>query len=549
MDFDVAEERLKSDHDRLKRRVQHRSAGRTLASSTASSKAKKLEEYRRKQREKKKLEEQLEKKKHDNVKNMFHSVERRLGVVREISNSSIQLEPTSIYGQGDKITLPSSVLAALAEKDLLSSHSSQKKGQPLFFRLGIKRDKYQFPQSQAMLEFISKISSSARARGDYDDEILDDDDDDDDDDEEREEMMKMYLDELSCEYVSYTYATVVEFSEDEGSIGLPASAAAALLNPSGSGSGEIAIPIIESRVTIDPAASALALAKAETAHGNGNDVEMNDDENGNASIDTSIVDDMNIDESNLESKTPGHPAYGLFPVPVSPIEVTLVTSLPLGEKCTIQPTLTAIENGFYNLKNVKAALETSLMRTRGSLNVGDLMHCWFRGKKFDLTVQKVHPNDVGAISCVNCDIEVDIAPAPNSSTSDDIDTSNECESAAVDGDDTNMSTNIQRDNTPSKPQFCHDLPPEPEPDAGNGNVIDIQIRGGGGKSARRRFESASTMHDLFNFAMNEDLSDGLDLGAFNLVTRFPRRVLNDLDKGRQLKDLNLGKQEMFMVEK
>eukprot|EP01083_Nonionella_stella_P261196 889620_1 len=155
MDFDVAEERLKSDHDRLKRRVQHRTAGRTLASSTASSKAKKLEEYRRKQREKKKLEEQLEKKKNDNVKHMFHSVERRLGVVREISNSSasssasIQLEPTSIHGQGDKITLPSSVLAALAEKDLLSSHSSQKKGQPLFFRLGIKRDNYQFPQSQA----------------------------------------------------------------------------------------------------------------------------------------------------------------------------------------------------------------------------------------------------------------------------------------------------------------------------------------------------------------------------------------------------------------
>eukprot|EP01083_Nonionella_stella_P085706 237712_1 len=122
---------------------------------------------------------------------MFHSVERRLGVVREISNSSasssasIQLEPTSIHGQGDKITLPSSVLAALAEKDLLSSHSSQKKGQPLFFRLGIKRDNYQFPQSQAMLEFISKISSSAHARGDDDDEILDGDDNDDDDDDER----------------------------------------------------------------------------------------------------------------------------------------------------------------------------------------------------------------------------------------------------------------------------------------------------------------------------------------------------------------------------
>jgi len=278
---------------------------------------------------------------------------------------------------------------------------------------------------------------------------------------------------------------------------------------------------------------------------------------------TAIIDDtMNIDESNLESKTPGHPAYGLFPVPVSPIEVTLVTSLPLGEKCTIQPTLTAIENGFYNLKNVKAALETSLMRTRGSLNVGDLMHCWFRGKKFDLTVQKVHPSDVGAISCVNCDIEVDIAPAPNpnpnpnsgtntsdNSTSNSNSNSNECESESVDDVDTNMSTNIQDNTTLSKPQFCHDLPPEPDAGNGNENVIDIQIRGGGGKSARRRFESASTIHDLFNFAMNEDLSDGLGLGAFHLVTRFPRRVLNDVDKGRQLKDLNLGKQEMFLVEK
>ena len=152
MDFQAAEIRLTNDHNKLRSRTRNRNASRTLASSAAASKAKKAEEYRRKQLEKKKWKDQLESKKINHLKNGFDQIERRLGLVRELNDGagtdSVRLEAVSVHGLGDKITLPTSILSTLAERDLLQIN--QERGQPWVFRIGIRKEGYCFTQSDAM---------------------------------------------------------------------------------------------------------------------------------------------------------------------------------------------------------------------------------------------------------------------------------------------------------------------------------------------------------------------------------------------------------------
>jgi hypothetical protein len=518
MDFQAAEIRLTNDHNKLRSRTRNRNASRTLASSAAASKAKKAEEYRRKQLEKKKWKDQLESKKINHLKNGFDQIERRLGLVRELNDGagtdSVRLEAVSVHGLGDKITLPTSILSTLAERDLLQIN--QERGQPLFFRIGIRKEGYSFPQSDAMKmimddygkEMDASFSTSITSEEigvngeDDDDEFMNDENDD-----KRDMWMKAYLEELSCQYVSYTYATVVEFSQDEGFIGLPSGTSNALIQKDGP-------TAVESKLTVDPA-----------------NVSQNED--------AAEMDIASGGSELLEDKTPGHAAYGLFPVPIPLIDVTLLTHLPMGEKCTLQPTENAIENGFYHLKNVKLALEQSLIRTRGSLNEGDVMHCWFRGKKFDLSVQQVQPPDIGAISCVNCDIEVDIAPPASHTTSTD---------------STEKEGGYKLSDTPSEekhiPQECvtkRDIDLTPEPSDDEKDIIVVQIRGKG-KVSRRKFLLISSLKQLFDFTISEGLAG--EAPFFKLVTRFPRRVfqIGSADEDIPLSALGLSKQEAFMVE-
>lgn len=556
MDFDAAEAKLRKDQDRLRSQARNRNASRTLASSDAISKAKKAELYRQRQLEQKRLRELKDKRKRDYVLQGYQQMEQNLGVVRQLGNNEesnpiISLSATSVHGQGDKITLPPSILSTLSERDLLTAN--QERGQPLFFRLGIKRPNYIFPQSRAMIELMEKYGEELDAEFSAGDDILQLDQADDvmsvDESDVDNPWKKAYLEELSCEYMAYTYATVVEFSQDEGSIGLPFSVANALLQSKSD-------DLIESHVTVDPAQSSHSQIM------DGNELEENDETLHGQDIHSPslLAPTQADDEEILDDKTPGHAAYGLFPVPVPPIELTLLTNLPLGNKCTLQPSRQAVERGFYDLKNVKLALEQSLIRTRGSLNVGDMMHCWFRGKKFDLIVQNVSPPDVGAISCVNCDIEVDIAPPP--AVEGEVE-----DHEAVHDQPRNLSRTISggyrlkddtlhdSDTTSTKAEpstLMADrhiaLPPEPNEDEGE-HVIVIQIRGIG-KTARRRFHVSCTMKNLFDFAISAQLI-GTEGVPFKLVTRFPRRsfAIGSTDEEIVLGSLNLTKQEMFMVEK
>jgi len=539
MDFGKSEAKLRKDHEKLRSRNRNRNTSRTLSSNDATTKAKKLEEYRKNQIEKKKLTELKEKKMRSYVQNGFDHIEHKLGVVRQLGSQGchVSLKTASVHGLGDKITLPPSILSTLVERDLLSI--SQERGQPLFFRLGIRRtdvESYTFPESDSMKELMEEygkqmndFTSAIRIEdGDEEDEYMSDDDHD-----KKEVWMKAYLDELSCQYISYTYATVVEFSQDEGKIGLPFSVANALLQSDRSN-------IIDSQLTVDPAQVSMIESPAA--------MDVDDKEEGS---DQETTMHLSPTDENLGDKTPGHAAYGQFSVPVPQIEVTLLTHLPLGSKCTLQPTEDAIKQGFYNLKNVKLALEQSLIRSRGSLNVGDLMHCWFRGKKFDLNVQEVIPSDVGAISCVNCDIEVDIAPLQ---TAQDRGNDSNVEGTKDTSRTVSEGYRMIGDNPIEAPVTSFsfrdgdlNLPPEPADDQKD-NVVVIQIRSAG-KIARRRFDIQNTVKNLFDFAISNDLVEPAE--SFKLVTRFPRRVflLGACEEDTQLADLGLAKQEMFMVEK
>lgn len=519
MDFELAERKLKSDQKKLRSQVRNRNAARTLASTDESTKAKRLEAFRKQQLEKRKAEEEIQRKQLNRVTAIFRTVEKRLGVNRYIKSDDtpLCLEATSVHGQGDKITLPASILASLADKDLLSA--SRESGQPLFFRLGIRRPNYVFPQSDAMKNIMNGFKQTiltASTNSDENENLIDLSDDDFDDEMENS-LESAYVDELNREYISYTYATVIEFSQDEGFIGLPESTAKALLQSNGS-------ELIPSKTTIDPAV-------AKKGVKNDSDAEMAEEGH----------------EEFLEQKTPGHPAYNLFEVPASPIEISLITNLPLGSKCALQPSEDSIKKGFYGLVDVKLALEQSLIRTRGCLNVGDLVHCWFRGKKFDLTVADVYPESLRAISCVNCDIEVDIIPVGNS-TSSESDAFKEPVERTESGGyrlggsvaDPSVSLNkIEQNNVMSQTK----LPVEPQEGEREG-VITIQIKGLG-KSSKRRFFEHDKLDSIFDFVIADGLSSTHD--NFRLVTRYPRRVF---ERGEgTISDYNFSKTEVFLVEK
>jgi len=554
MEFEAAANRLKSDHANLRSNARKKRINQSLSSKKDTTEMKKREEYRKKQLEKKRQKEKEEKMKLDYVKSRFNSMESQLGIERMLEGDvsrtdSLILEATSIYGQGDKITLPPSLLSTLAERDLL--RKSQERNQPLFFRLGIKREGYIFPSSERMQKIMTEkqFGITSQNSDDINDKHMEDGFDDDDDDlNQQTEWELAYLEELSHEYISYVYATVVEFTQEEGYIGLPLSIATSLLQKHDEEvDGNRASTKVPRKLTVDP-------AMLSTSDG------MN--------VESSMMETENEKESEeeLEHKTPGHPAYGLFHVPSQTIEVLFLTNLPLGKKCTLQPTRSAIENGFYNLKDVKVVLEQSLIRTRGCLNVGDVMHCWNRGKKFDLKVKDVTPSHVRAVSCVNTDVEVDIAAVDdddgeNENMNEELPKMQHTSSDSLSGKTSGY--RLSDDTSNGKEPVNHvksgieifdrvqmdNIPPEPSIDKKE-NVVMIQIRGEGGKQCRRRFDSSvCNIKHIFMFALTQGVVvEGA--GPFRLITRFPRRVFHlEEDGDTSLLSYNFANQELFVVEK
>lgn len=508
------------------------------------------------------------------------------------------LSATSIHGAGDKITLPPSVLETLFASSSENSDNmdpwsgiGSKSGRPIAFRIGVRNADYIFPSSEKMKMLVEdmkrrveaaitsnniapsvamreSITKAILTKRNDDGDKMDDEEDMDEEDGNNLQFVEAYMDELSHRYLSYTHGTVVEFTEEEGHVGLPEPVAKALLqsNIHSLVNGEKLVDIPVKR-TVDAA------------------LKHNDDSDGNRDRPTDAINANYTpvtEGENNEDKTPGHPAYGLFDIPALPIEIIPIHNLPPGKQCTFTPTLSSIQHGFYDLKDIKLVLEQSLIRTRATLSRGDVIRTWRRGVSYDLIVSSLEPGKFGVVSCVNTDINVDIGPP-------------DVEDGIVGGGDDNNAKNLSgnmrinplgggrllSEDVPSpmpqnkKTNIELILPPEPGEDVKIG-VCVIQIHGrtssGSVVTGRRRFLIGSTLvKELFAFA-SQSCCDGADPMTFRLVTRFPRRVFalssssssskldgiggdgERVDEGFFDGDMTLEKagirqgQEMFMVE-
>jgi len=235
----------------------------------------------------------------------------------------------------------------------------------------------------------------------------------------------------------------------------------------------------------------------------------------NGDVNTVDIDASNDSPADVQSeRTPGHLANGAFDIPNLPIEITPINCLPAGTDCTFTPTASSIKNGFYKLKDVKAVLEQSLMRTRATLSKGDVIRTWRRGVSFDLIVSTLSPSEFGVVSCVNTDLNVDIGP-PDEDDMADLN----IKPHHVEGKESEQSVMGQGDTQQkqqkevvasvheTKPKPTVDLAPEPADDKVEG-VCNIQIRGrsttGDNVTGRRRFDvDLATMNDLFQYVPQE----------------------------------------------
>ena len=611
MDFDTAAKRLQQDQ----KSAYNRSRASRSARS-ASAKSKKEAQAARTKAEKRLQQKKIENERNaqivDKVLTSIGRIERQLGVANvgspiienqqqpqttsTISSSTTSLftninplsngwsfKATSIHGDGDKIALPPSILETMtsSSNDLDPFGSSSNGGRPIAFRIGILKPDYTFPSSSKMKALIENIkenivqnekkkkndvlssqqsTSSITDNDTTNQQDMDDSDDEMDDDDDDSQIVEAYLDELSMKYISYTHGTVVEFTQEDNCVGLPESIARALLQPNshslvesslnGDKEKKIDIPV---RRTVDPAASTTKT----------NPIEMNEDDNDDMDVENNQHTMIEEDDDDGE-KTPGHPAYGLFDIPSSSIEVTPISRLPAGTNCTFTPTKTSIENGFYSLKDIKVVLEQSLMRTRATLSRGDVIRTWRRGTSFDLIVSSLSPAQFGAVSCINTNLNVHFASLENDDMKDEPLAEDNVKPEPVGsrilgtGSGRLLSEPAQPqesksiETTSSKSQVI-ELPPEPANDIKEG-VCTIQVRGrtpsGNTVTGRRRFVcTTSTLSHLFSFASH--VCDGADPTIFRLVTRFPRRELQltTMNENKTLESLDISQgQESFIVE-
>jgi Ubiquitin fusion degradation protein UFD1/UBX domain len=528
MDFDQAAKRLARDQSKY---AQQQSQKRQLRSRPTGSSPNRVQQELQQQREK---QEQLRQQREDRTRQRLRqeqvvlSMERQLRVLSlahsesvdpfpaggnkkklklSLETPSLQFTTTSIHGDGDKIALPPSVL------ELLTAHpkfQNSNDGTPWMFRIGILNPQYEFPTSPSLRNIAVPLEGIS----------LDDDNGDDSgmEDDDREELSCIYLEELEHRYLSYTHGTVVEFTQEEGHVGLPARVASALLQ-----SHQIAV-----KRTFDPAS---IMAKDAI---------------------TSDNDYTRMEEDEDHENTPGHVAYGAFDVPDMPIEITLLR-LPKGTHCTLTPTPEAVRNGFYQLPNVKLVLEQSLSRTRATLTVGDTVSTWHRGMSYQLQVSSVKPSTFNAILALNTDIEVDFAaPEDDSAAQAGVSQPPSAEPGGGRRLGAPASVTSASQPTPNAPRTVPTLVLRPEPPEGQKeNVCLIQLRFTNGEQIQqpplRRFDvTLSTVGDLYDFVSSLLMTTD----HFQLVTRFPRRVISKREEGKILVDCGIVPgQELLIVER
>jgi len=391
LEFDQAVSKLNRDHANLRKNaIQRRSTQRQLERNRKS----RLLEQRR-QRDKLLLQE----KRQLWCQRYMEDWEHGLNIVdlygipgsesKEKFSTLAPLKAVSVWGDGDRITLPVSLLSELTERELLTSGGG--KQQPLSFRIGILNAELQSslshqPKSILFTPDLVRASEAAiptLSKEDDNDSGYKNTKMDTDENEGDKTDSSLYLHELNHRYRSYTYGTVLEFTAEEGCIGIPATIAKTLLQQRIDGAK------LDSTFTRDPAQASLAKQQQK--------------KDSNELID--MATEPSSSSNNETERIPGHIAYEAFPIPCLPLTIQLATP-PRGTACILRP---LSPNTFHRIPNVKISLEQSIIQTRATLNVGQEIDCWYRGHCEKLLVDKVTPEDFRVVGCVDTDITVEFS--------------------------------------------------------------------------------------------------------------------------------------------
>ena len=299
MDFDYAVNKLNREHGTLRTVNQSKQTAKLRVKQQQARIQKLADERRRKLA--------AEQRVRDKAKSVIVLSERELHLVtipdthtdtnsNKNKNDSLMLKPVSVWGDGDKITLPTSVLEFLMQK---YNHDLSGIGQPLTFRVGVRNPSYSM-EDAPICDTIRKFAQRFAVGVNGDDDGAYDEEDDD----EVAERTKMYLEELQHKYLAYTYAAVQEFTQDEGSVGIPSIIAQSLCRCKNKKS--LSGITIDTTRTVDP-------AKRSESEDN-----------------VSVGDPTAMDVDN-SIKTPGHIAWGAFDVPNVEVEVCCMVTLPKGK--------------------------------------------------------------------------------------------------------------------------------------------------------------------------------------------------------------------------
>lgn len=595
MDFDQAISKLERDHSYLKRMAKSKAAEKERLQRNAVSRRKNVEKQLALERKRMQKLQYLRKCNEECDTSLLLESKRWL------------LEPTSIHGDGDKIALPESLLQQIIMDNSAGSNDMEvlegtfSKSDPLIFRIGIVNPEYDSMKSFPMSQGMHSLMNNYRPEDEVDEHAIMMDDSNERkgqgmkvEEEDGNDRLKReaYLDELCCKYLAYTYCTVVEFTQEEGRVGLPQAISTALLTGQ-----RITIPSRERKSTslgdvhqklqelqgqnyIVPFTRTMEPpSKGEEAPSIGASkfhkgqyvvytkeqiivkiLNVHLDEELVPYYDIQTLDgcrDIQTTDNYLElfrnstaethdasssmgggvtDSTTGHAAYGAFDIPNVKVELTLLRpkAISKGTGCTLVPSMQSASE-FSRLPNIKTALEQSLIRTRATLSLNDIVYCWHRGKKFDLRVSNVIPMTWGVVSCINTDMEVNIDYHNDMSPTDGVESQPQDSSSA---DDTTPDSSLDTGtNTPQKRNLDHTsiLPPEPDAAVDEGNVCTIMIRAGAGitdsqtQPQKRRFDrNTATLRDIHVYAAHVcNLSESELDSHFQLVSRFPRIVFHN----------------------
>jgi hypothetical protein len=444
-----------------------------------------------------------------------------------------ELEASPVFGDGDKVCLPQGALEAL--QGVFRDPGNL----PITVRVAWRR-----PGGGGKLRGEACREAVDEARREVgmqtSEDMADGDDGDDSDDSDsasssdsdsgspsKPSLLRARLRALHYErtYLSLTHAGVVEFTAEPGTVGLPRSVAKRLLEEGVPGHRKPPPP--PAADPADPEADPKALPEWSC--------ELCSTANPPASSTCATC----SAPKPPPSTSAGKPAFGRFPTPAAPLLVSLVR-LPKGTSCKLVPSVESLTSGFLELPDVKLTLEQSLIRTRTTLSVGDTVTIWHRGRAFDLKVESVSPGRVGAVCCVDADVEVDIGEnkefarrvmeARRQAVADAAALPPAAAPAGFAGAGNTLAGPAPPAPAPAplSPPPASSLPPPPP--AGGLRVL---VRLPTGASVTHTFDAAkATLADVYAMC-------GADPARFRLVERFPRKVHGD-GGGRSLGDLGWG---------